>query len=308
MKVLVVGSVAYDDVETFAGSVRRVLGGSATFFSMASSLFAPTQIVAVVGDDFDASDLDRITVRGVDTGGVARAPGATFRWGGRYDPQFRSRETLFTELNVFAQFDPQLPVAYRESAVVFLANIHPTLQLSVLDQARRPKIVACDTMNFWIHGEPAALKAVLRRVDILFVNDEEALALTGEANMLHAARCIRAMGPATVVIKRGEHGAWLFHGDHITVVPAVPLATVVDPTGAGDTFAGGFMGFIAHALERGSILDGALYAQAMVAGTLTASFAVEGFSIDAIEAANIDRLTERHARLCAAMAPRDLPW
>ncbi len=301
MRVLVVGSMAYDSVETYTGSVDRALGGSATFFSIASSLFAPTAIVAVVGEDFAASDLERLARRDIDLSGVQQVPGETFRWGGRYSRFFETRESLFTELNVFSEFSPQIPAPLAASEVVFLANIHPDLQGAVLDQVDSPAIVAMDTMNFWIDGAREALKKILARVDLLFLNDEEAFSLAECGDVLTAARRIQAMGPATVVLKRGEHGAWLFSGEDAWLTPALPLDDVVDPTGAGDSFAGGFMGYVA----RAGRFDPATLQQAMIAGTLVASCCCQGFSVDRLEAIKLSDLAERRARLASILGPTD---
>ena len=296
MSVLVIGSMAYDSVQTASGKVDRALGGSATFFSVASSLFSRTDIVAVIGEDFEPGDLDRLRARGVGLDGVTTLPGRTFRWGGRYSKYFETRETLFTELNVFDRFDPEVPGNLQTPDVLFLANIHPSLQLKVLDQVERPKLVAMDTMNFWIAGERADLDAVLRRVDLLMVNDEEAFELSGVGNLLLAADRILDMGPKAVVIKRGEHGAWLFDHDGVTLIPAVPLSEVTDPTGAGDSFAGGFSGYIAAC----QTIDRAAMVEALVAGTLCASFAVQGFSIDRLERVDRDDLRARHGEMLKA--------
>lgn len=313
--LLVVGSLAYDSVETAHGKVEHALGGSATFFSIAASLFLPTAVVGVVGQDFRRSDLERLQRRGIDTSGVEIAAGHTFRWGGVYSKHFETRTTLFTELNVFAEFSPKLGPQHRNAEFLFLGNIHPALQLDVLDQCRAagggPRFVGMDTMNFWISGERAILEKVLAQVDALFVNDEEAFALSGCGNILEAARHIHRMGPSTVIIKRGEHGAFLFHAGHALVLPAVLLDRVVDPTGAGDTFAGGFMGYLA---SRGR-LDVETLQGAMVAGTCAASFAVEDFSVDAIERVDMAALAQRHQQLCAGLlspvlelqAPRGVP-
>lgn len=302
MSLLVVGSVAYDSVETAAGKVDRALGGSATFFSMASALLAPSYVVAVVGEDFRQGDLERLARRGIDVGGIQRVPGETFRWGGRYSTHFETRETLFTELNVFSDFSPQIPQAQASADLVFLANIHPALQLDVLRQMRRPRFVAMDTMGFWISGERDKLLEVLLQVDALFLNDEEAYQLSGTGNLLQAARRIRELGPQTLVIKRGEFGSVLFHEGQALTVPAVMLERVVDPTGAGDTFAGGFMGYLACQPQ----VDAAALQGAMVTGTLLASFCCEDFSVDALERANLEAFLARHARYCAASASLDL--
>lgn len=293
MRLLVVGSVAYDSVETAYGKVDRALGGSATFFSMASALLAPTHVVAVVGRDFRATDFARMESRGVDISGIEVVDGETFRWGGVYSTHFETRTTLFTELNVFQNFQPRVPEKHRTAELVFLANIHPSLQADVLDQIDRPKFVALDTMNFWIAGERNSLMKVLPRIDALFLNDEEAYALSGVGNLLMAARKIQQMGPRTVVIKRGEHGAVLFHGETIRHTPALILDSVRDPTGAGDTFAGGFMGYLATRPH----IDVAALEGAMVMGTLAASVCVEDFSVDALERADLKTILGRQTAL-----------
>lgn len=303
MRVVVVGSMAYDSVETWAGKRDRALGGSATFFSIASARFAPTEIVAVIGRDFRNEDLERLASRQIGLAGVQRAEGETFRWGGVYSRYFETRTTLFTELNVFSDFKPALPQSARAADVVFLANIHPRLQLDVLDQVTAPKFVALDTMNFWIAGERQCLEKVLKRVDLLLLNDEEAFALSGSGNMFQAAAAIQAMGPRAVVIKRGEHGAWLFVGERAHLIPAVPLDVVVDPTGAGDSFAGGFIGWLAR---RGRFDDDAL-GEAMVAGTLMASFTVQDFSVDGLDRATDADLVQRHMRLQGVLGNLALP-
>lgn len=304
MNLLVVGSVAYDSVQTAHGSVDRALGGSATFFALASSMWARTHIVAVVGDDFRQSDLDRLRQRGVDISGIEQVAGQTFRWGGVYSQHFETRTTLFTELNVFANFSPKIGPAGASADCVFLANIHPDLQLSVLDQCHKPRFVALDTMNFWISGERPSLERVLRRVDCVFVNDEEAYALSGVGNLSLAARRIHAMGPRTVIIKRGEHGAVLFHDGKAQQMPAVMLDDVVDPTGAGDSFAGGFMGFVASQPQ----VNARVLQSAVVIGTLTASYAVQGFSVDRLETLTMADLAARHELLNANLLPADVDW
>lgn len=294
MGLLVVGSVAYDSVETAYGKVDRALGGSATFFAMASALLTPTHVVAVVGSDFRKTDLERMQKRGVDTTGIEIVQGGeTFRWGGVYSKHFETRESLFTELNVFSDFKPVIPAQHRSAELVFLANIHPALQNDVLDQIDKPRFVALDTMNFWISGERERLVSVLARIDALFLNDEEAYALSGIGNLLLAARAIQQMGPKTVIIKRGEHGAVLFHGDTVKHTPALLLDSVRDPTGAGDTFAGGFMGYLA---TQPAITVEALEG-AMIMGTLSASVAVEDFSVDALERADLASILARQATL-----------
>jgi len=277
MSLLVVGSVALDSVETPFGRKEDVLGGSATYFSTCASYFTPTQLVAVVGEDFPQAHVDFLRSRGIDLEGLTREPGRTFRWKGRYGFELNEAQTLDTQLNVFQAFSPKLPAAYRDTPYVFLGNIHPELQAQVLDQVRSPRLVAADTMNFWINGSRAALLNTLKRVNLLFVNDAEARQLAGEHNVVKAARAILGMGPQRVVIKRGEYGALLFDQGHIFACPAFPLAEVFDPTGAGDTFAGGFMGTLA---SSSGPVDTALLRRAMVMGSVMASFTVEKFSLE----------------------------
>jgi sugar/nucleoside kinase (ribokinase family) len=277
MSLLVVGSVALDSVETPFGMKEEILGGSATYFSTSASFFTPTQVVAVVGEDFPQGHLDFLQARGIDLAGVTREKGRTFRWKGKYGYQLNEAQTLDTQLNVFQSFSPKLPESYRSAEYVFLGNIHPELQAQVLDQVKGPKLVAADTMNFWINGSREALLKTLKRVDLLFVNDAEARQLAGEHNVVKAARAILGMGPSRVVIKRGEYGAVLFEREHIFACPAFPLAEVFDPTGAGDTFAGGFMGMLAtsHGNHEPTVLR-----RAMVMGSVMASFTVEKFSLE----------------------------
>ena len=277
MSVLVVGSVAFDAIETPYGKVERTLGGAATYFALAASFFTDVRLVAVVGDDFTDKELRIFRGRRIDTAGLERAPGKTFFWAGRYNPNLNDRTTLATDLNVFATFQPKLPPSYRDSPFIFLANIDPTLQRSVLQQTRRrPKLVALDTMNYWIARTPKELRKTLRYVEVLLVNDDEARQLTGEYNLLRAASRILRMGPSTIVIKRGEHGATMIHNRFVFSVPAYPLEVVHDPTGAGDAFAGGFMGYLAGAGR----LDGHSLRRAMVYGSVLGSFTVERFGVD----------------------------
>lgn len=289
MSVLVVGSVALDSVETPAGARDEVLGGSATYFSMAASFFSPVRLVAVVGEDFPAAHVELLEKKGVDLAGLSRQKGRTFRWKGRYTNQLNEAQTLDTQLNVFEQFEPNLPEPFRATPFVFLGNIAPALQSRVLDQVRRPTLVAADTMNFWIRGKLEDLKQTLSRVDLLFVNDTEARELAGEHNIVRAAQRIAAMGPKLMVIKRGEYGAILFDGQRAFSVPAFPLAHVSDPTGAGDTFAGGFMGLIAR---EGELSEAALR-RAAVMGSVMASFTVEGFSLDRLKTVTAQDIVER---------------
>src|SRR5512137_83965 len=290
MSLLAVGSVALDSVETPFGRRDDVLGGSATYFSTCASFFGPVRLVAVVGEDFPEAHLDFLRGRGVDLSGLARAPGRTFRWKGRYEFDLNQAHTLDTQLNVFADFRPELPEAYRDSTHVFLGNIDPELQLRVLDQVRAPRIVAADTMNFWIASKREALIEVLRRVDLLFVNDAEARQLAGEHNIVRAARAILAMGPRALVVKRGEYGALFFSGNEVFAATAYPLAELFDPTGAGDSFAGGFMGY----LYRCGVLDAAAMRRAIVVGSVLASFAVERFSLDRLRDLGPDEIRARY--------------
>ena len=276
MSILVVGSVAYDTVETPFGRAEKVLGGSASFFSVAASFFAPVNLVAVVGDDFSEKAMSAFQGRPVDLEGLERTAGKTFHWQGKYSYDLNSRETVCTDLNVFEFFKPRIPDRYRRSEHVFLGNIDPVLQRQVLDQVERPRLVACDTMNFWISGKPEELKRTLAAVDILLINDAEARQLSGEWNVVKAARAIRAMGPHTLVIKKGEHGVLMFSEDGSFAAPAYPLEEVFDPTGAGDTFAGGFLGYLAGS----PTLDEAALRRAVIMGSTLASFCVEAFSLD----------------------------
>ena len=277
MAVLVVGSIALDSLETPFGKRDDVPGGSATFFSTAASFFAPVQLVGVVGEDFPQTHVEFLQGRGVDLAGLTRAPGKTFRWKGRYGFDLNEAHTLDTQLNVFGEFRPELPPAFRNPDLLFLGNIHPELQGLVLDQVeKRPRLVGMDTMNFWISGSRKALLETLARVDMLFINDAEARQLAGEHNVFKAARAILSMGPSRLVIKRGEYGALLFDREHVFAAPAYPLEDVFDPTGAGDSFAGGFMGYLAR---KGDLTPNTLR-QACVAGTTIASFCVEKFSLD----------------------------
>ncbi len=270
--MLIVGSMAFDDLDLPSGSFRDVLGGSATYSAMAASVFAPVRVVAVVGDDFSTQILHDLKHRGIDTTGVERATGKSFRWAGRYSADLTHRDTLDTQLNVFADFRPRLPEGWRQTPLLLLGNIHPRLQLDVLDQLQAPKFVVADTMNFWIKGEPATLAEMLKRIDLLIINDEEARLLSGIHNIRKASRDILARGPKRLVIKRGEHGALLFDEQGVFAAHGFPLEDEVDPTGAGDSFAGGFMGYLATTPE----ITPLALRRAMVHGTATASFCVEG--------------------------------
>lgn len=276
MSILVVGSVALDSVETPFGSADQVIGGSGVFFSAAASLLGPVRLVGVVGDDYPMEQLDFLTERGVDLAGVERTEGESFFWAGRYSYDLNLRDTLETRLGVFGDFAPQIPDEYRDSRYVFLGNIDPVLQLDVLDQMREPVAVICDTMNYWIEGSREALVELLKRVDILMVNDAEARQLAGDHNLLGAARWIQERGPRLVVVKKGEHGAILFGPDWMFFVPGFPLEVIFDPTGAGDSFAGGFVGYMASVDSQ----EPDDLRRAMVYGSVMGSFAVESFSVD----------------------------
>jgi sugar/nucleoside kinase (ribokinase family) len=281
--------MAFDDLMLPSGDFKNVVGGSATYAAFAASLFAPARIVAVVGDDFPQGTLDELANRGADVEGVARVAGKTFRWAGRYAHNLGSRTTLSTELNVFADFRPTLPESYTASPWILLGNIHPELQLEVLAQARAPRFVAADTMNFWIEGERARLLEVLQRIDTLVINDEELRQLAQEHNIKRAARGVLAMGPKRLIVKRGEYGAMLFDGEDIFFAPAYPLEDEVDPTGAGDTFAGALVGFLAAA---GGITPTVLR-RALVSASTVASHCVEGVGAERLRGLHRKDLTDR---------------
>ncbi len=296
MSILVVGSVAYDTVETPFGRAERVLGGSASFFAVAASFFAPVSLVAVVGRDFGEEQLRAFAGRPIDLEGLERMEGKTFHWQGRYSLDLNSRDTICTDLNVFEFFKPKIPARYRSSEVVFLGNIDPELQREVLDQVAAPRLVACDTMNFWIKGRAEELRRTLARTQVLLVNDAEARELSGEWNLVKAARAIRALGPRTIVVKKGEHGVLMFHEEECFAAPAYPLETVFDPTGAGDTFAGGFLGCLAGCAQ----VDEGSLRRAVIMGSTLASFCVEAFSLDRLlrlTRSEIDARFDRFRRL-----------
>ena len=292
MSILVVGSVAFDTVKTPFGEVHEALGGSATHFSVAASFFAPVRLVAVVGEDFTLAHRQPLLDRNVDLDGLKTASGRTFRWSGVYGDDLNSARTLETQLNVFATFRPEIPAAWRDTPLLFLANIDPELQWDVLDQVRGAKLVAADTMNYWIDGKPEALKKLLGRVDLLLINDGEIRQLTGERNLVRAAELVRRLGPQMVVVKRGEHGVLVFEGASAFALPAFPLESVIDPTGAGDAFAGGFLGYLAS-----RDLDGERDLRtAAVVGSVMASYQVEDFSLDRLKRLTQQEIRERYAR------------
>jgi sugar/nucleoside kinase (ribokinase family) len=291
MSLLAVGSVALDSLETPFGRREDVLGGSASYFSTCASFFTAPRLVAVVGEDFPEEHVRFLASRGIDLAGLSRRPGRTFRWKGRYEFDLNTAHTLDTQLNVFAEFRPELSEANRDSEYVFLGNIDPDLQRSVLDQVRAPRFVACDTMNFWITSKRESLLRTLKRVDLLFVNDAEARQLAGEHNVVQAARKILGFGPRAVVVKRGEYGALFFSGEEVFAASAYPLPAVFDPTGAGDSFAGGFMGYLARSRRE----DHATMRRAIVLGSVLASFTVEQFSLDRLRTLAPEEITERYA-------------
>ena len=289
--IVTVGSVAFDSVKTPFGEASRVVGGAATYFSLAASFFTDVRLVAVVGDDFAEEQMRVFADRRIDTAGLQRVPGETFRWKGEYGFDLNTRETIYTRLNVFDGFRPVLPEQYRSTPFVFLANIHPALQSEVLTQVEKPRFVAADTMNYWIERESEELRAVLRGVDALVINDEEARQLGGASNLVSAARAIQQLGPRLLVIKRGEHGVLMTRDQGFFAVPAMPLDSVVDPTGAGDTFAGGFMGYLASARE----VTEEVLARATIAGSALASLAVEDFGLDGLLKASSKAVNQRFA-------------
>ena len=298
MAILVVGSVAFDSIETPSGKLDRCLGGAATHFALAASFFTDVRVIAVVGEDFTADDEAVLTRRGVDTSGIEHVPGKSFHWSGSYVKSFNEAETLNTELNVFETFSPKIPESYKDSEYLFLANIDPVLQASVRQQMPKVKLAFGDTMNYWITGHGEKLAKVLEGLDGLLINDGEAKLLAKDDNLLRAARKIHAMGPKTLVIKHGEYGATIFFSDqafganekrHPFRAPALPLETVVDPTGAGDSFAGGFYGYIA---SQGDFTP-AVLKRAMFYGGVMGSFAVERFGTERVQSLTRDEIDER---------------
>ncbi|MDQ8165212.1 MAG: PfkB family carbohydrate kinase [Gemmatimonadota bacterium] len=291
MSVLVVGSVALDSVETPFGRADDALGGSATYFAASASHHTRVQLVGVVGSDYPIQKLQDLAARGVDLSGLEQMEGESFRWRGRYRHDLNSAETLETRLGVFSHFRPKIPPQFRRAKYVFLGNIDPRLQLDVLQQVEKPTLVACDTMNFWIESRRADLLALLEKVDLITLNDAEARQLTEQANLVKAARWILSKGPRTVIIKKGEHGAFMFHANRVFFAPAYPLEDVFDPTGAGDSFAGGFMGYLA----RTDDLSEANMRRAVVFGSAMGSFVVEGFSIARLLEITPDDISRRVA-------------
>ncbi|MGC2424416.1 MAG: PfkB family carbohydrate kinase [Nitrospirota bacterium] len=290
MSLLVVGSIAFDSVKTPFGAADEVLGGSATYFSTAASYFTSVNLVAVVGDDFPDKHVNFLKSRKIDVSGLQKSKGQTFRWKGEYGFDLNEARTLDTQLNVFESFKPKIPDAYRSSEVVFLANIDPVLQREVLHQIDKPKLVACDTMNFWIGGKRDELIKTLAEVDILLINEAEARELACEPNLVKAARAIQAMGPKTLIVKRGEYGSVMFNSGGVFSAPAYPLEAVFDPTGAGDSFAGGFMGYLDNVMN----FDEASLRQAIIFGSVMASFNVEDFSLNRMKSLDYKEIEGRY--------------
>jgi len=301
--ILVVGSVALDQISTPFDRAEEVIGGAAVHFAAAASVLSPVRLVGVIGEDYPVERLDFLTDRGVDLGGLEERPGRSFRWGGRYHYDMNTRDTTHTELGVFADFRPDIPESFRDTRWVFLGNIDPTLQLNVLDQIEEPTLVACDTMNYWIERTPEALMAVIGRIDMITLNDEEARQLSGQPNLARAARWIQGRGPRHVVIKKGEHGAMLFSDDAIFFAPGYPLEEVIDPTGAGDAFAGGIFGHLARC--GNTTLDE--MRRAVVYGCALGSFACEAFGPARLETLRASEVDER-VRLFRALTHFEEPF
>ena len=290
MSIVVVGSVALDSIETPSGRADEVLGGSAAYFAVAASYFAPVNVVAVVGEDFPEEARATLVSPTINLDRLEVHPGRTFRWTGRYHENLNMRDTLDLQMNVVADFAPQLPEHYRQTPFVFLGNIDPGLQSRVLDQLAQPRLIGCDTISHWIENERPALEAVLKRVDVLIINDEEAQMISGAHNVVRAARQILTMGPKMLLVKRGEYGALLFSPQSVFAVPAYPLEEVSDPTGAGDSFAGGFLGYLA---ESNDVSEAGLR-KAIVYGSVVASFTVEDFSLRRLQSLTRDDIEQRY--------------
>ncbi len=289
-QILVIGSLAYDSIFTPSGSAEFTLGGSANYFSLAASLYSQVRVVGVVGDDYREQDLQMLKSRNVDVEGLKVVPGKTFHWAGEYKSDLNEAITLATELNVFETFDPQLPKSYRTSEYLFLANIDPKLQLKVLEQVEGAKVIGADTMNFWINSKLSTLKSLLTKIDVLLINEGEAKALTGQSNAIAAAEVLAEMGPKATVIKRGEYGFVLYHDREYFILPAFPVSTVVDPTGAGDTFAGGFFGYLA---KNGLGIESKALKKACVYGSLLASYTVQDFGLKSLMSLTSDDVDQR---------------
>jgi sugar/nucleoside kinase (ribokinase family) len=296
MSIVVVGSVAFDDIKSPSGSVKGILGGAATYFALAASYFTQVRVVAVVGDDFTSEHENVFKRRNIDTRGIERAPGKTFRWGGTYSDNLNEAKTDFTDLNVFEKFNPQLPREYEDTGFLFLANIQPTLQANVRRAMNGVRLTGCDTMNYWIKGARQELAETLKLVDVLLINDTETKMLAGEPNLPHAAKKVLSMGPKALVIKHGEYGATIFFregafglGHHPFRAPTLPLDEVKDPTGAGDSFAGGFMGYVASQSE----LNREVLKRALFYGGVMGSFAVENFGTERLQSLTREEIDAR---------------
>lgn len=290
MSIVVVGSVAFDELKTPTKQGDNVLGGAATYFALAASHFTDVNVVAVVGDDFTDAERKVFDGRSIDLAGLETKKGKTFRWGGEYSQDLTERTTLFTDLGVFEAFEPALPEHYKSAPLVFLANIHPTLQVDVMGQVREPHLVGADTMNYWIERTPDELAKMLERIDVLVINDEEARQLAGEHNLVKAAAKIREMGPGTLVVKRGEYGVLCFRENERFATVSYPLETIVDPTGAGDSFAGGFMGYLATHPD----VDDRVVRQAIIFGSVLGSFCVEDLGTRRLESLHRSEVYERY--------------
>jgi sugar/nucleoside kinase (ribokinase family) len=303
LSILTVGSLAFDSIQTPAGKADQVLGGSGNYFSIAASFYCPVEVVGVVGEDFPRHHLDWLATRRIDVSGIQVAPGKTFHWVGSYSQSMNEAQTLSTALNVFEHFNPVLGATHKKAPYVFLANIDPVLQQRVLDQVEDPHLIACDSMNFWIAGKPEELRATLKRVDVLSLNEGEAYLLSGEKNILRAAEAICQLGPSVLIIKRGEYGAMLFTAEGIFIAPAYPVNGVVDPTGAGDSFAGAFMGYLAEAgvhrnwARTQPALWNQVLRKAVLAGSVMASFTVEDFSFRRLARLDTTELLHRQTTL-----------
>jgi sugar/nucleoside kinase (ribokinase family) len=296
VSILVVGSVAFDGIETPFGKVDKCIGGAATYFSVAASFFTPVKIVAVVGEDFGEEEMKVFAGRNIDTSGIQRVKGQkTFFWQGEYGYDLNVAITKDTQLNVFADFDPALPAGFVDPKVLFLANIDPDLQYKVLEQAGRPGLVALDTMNYWIESKKASLEKLMKEVDVMIINEAEVRQFTGEANLVKGARIMMTLGPETLVVKRGEYGVLMFHHDRVFAAPAYPLESVFDPTGAGDSFAGGFLGYLASCPH----LTEDEMRRAIIFGSVVASFNVEAFSLDRLREIGVEDLHARYRELRA---------